>query len=93
LQGNLSWYGLLFFIMQNRKNNRLNIWWISETLLKNRSFATPLLIQKIDRFRGFIIGITIGQEIGVRVEWHLLKLLGVAIFSHIFSGNGPGFGE
>jgi len=54
--------------MQNRKNNRLNIWWISETLLKNRSFATPLLIQKIDRFRGFIIGITIGQEIGVRVN-------------------------
>ena len=26
-------------------------------------------------------------------EWHLLKLLGVTIFSHIFSGNGPGFGE
>jgi len=30
---------------------------------------------------------------GGRHEWHLLKLLWVTIFSHIFSGNGPGFGE
>ena len=27
---------------------------------------------------------------GVRAEWHLLKLLGVTIFSHIFLGNAVG---
>ena len=33
------------------------------------------------------------EEIQIRIEWHLLKLLRVAIFPNILSSNGPGLVE